>query len=74
MEPAAKTNGTGLQLEVKEMCKLTLEKVEVEFIFGKKQDIDDEEEEDGEGEGGGETLETTLDNEEMFWDGDEELE
>ncbi|GKC02454.1 hypothetical protein Tco_0994064, partial [Tanacetum coccineum] len=59
-----------------------LEKLEWWF----EQDIDDKGEEDKEGEGGSEiysfgeigdqvmTLETILDDEEMFWDGDEELE
>nr|GEV40792.1 hypothetical protein [Tanacetum cinerariifolium] len=66
--------------ELKEIVNRLLEEVEVS-LFGKKfeQDIDDEgekdeEEEDEECEGGSETLETTLDDEDMFWDGDEELE
>nr|GEU87911.1 hypothetical protein [Tanacetum cinerariifolium] len=47
-----------------------LEKLEWWF----EQDVDDEEEKDEECEGSSETREKTLDDEEMFWNRDEELE
>ncbi|GKA42751.1 retrovirus-related pol polyprotein from transposon TNT 1-94 [Tanacetum coccineum] len=53
-------------------CKKTLGGSGGESFW--EEDIDNEGEVDEEGECGSETLETSLDEEEMFWDGEEELE
>nr|GEU41584.1 hypothetical protein [Tanacetum cinerariifolium] len=60
---------------VKEIVNRLLKEVDVSLFETKfEQDIDDEGEENEEGEGGSKNLKTTLDDKEMFWDEDEELE